>query len=249
MKIIIGNFKAYLKNSKEALELFELYKTLSKSKKSIFILAPSHIHLPLLKASYKGKLISFCAQSLRSCDSGACTGELIPEQVNDLGVKFALVGHSEQRSGGLSDEEIAKQIKKMNKIGMVPVLIIGESARHRKESAHFRFVKKQIKSALSLYPTNKPLKLMVAYEPVWAVGASRPPKLQDIEMMMIYIRKTLVEMFGERRGKSVPLLYGGSVNKDNASIIFSIRELSGVLLGRASVSKDEVKEIYLKSFS
>ncbi len=243
MKIIIGNWKTYLDSPKEAKSLFEKYKILSKKKNVALMLAPSHIHLLPLRSSYKGKSLSFVAQSLGF--SGAHTGCTSARQIKETKVDMALVGHSEERARGLDDEGVAKKVQEAHKSKILPIIIVGEHKRDS-EAEHYKFVRKQIQSALKYYPANKPLKFIIAYEPVWAVGAAKPPSARDIEMMMIYIRKTLVKLFGDRKGRSVPLIYGGSVNSLSAASILSLQEVSGVLLGRASVDAKELEAIISK---
>ena len=243
MKIIIGNFKAYIENANEAKKLFELYKKLAQSKKASFIIAPPNLYLRELAKSYRGRTLLFAAQSVAF--AGACTGCNSPRQIKDSGADFVLLGHSEQREMGLQDEQIAEILPACIKEELFPILIVGEPKRGT-DATHFKFVEAQLKAAFKNYPKNKALKFIVAYEPVWAVGASKPPKAQDIEMMMIYIRKTLVKLFGDKKGRSVPIIYGGSVNADNIRAILEIESVDGVLLGRASVNKDELLNIYDK---
>ena len=243
MKIIIGNWKAYIDNYADAKKLLELYKKLAQGKKAAFVVAPPNIYLHSLRRDYKGKLLNFASQSLGF--DGACTGCVSASQLANDSVAFALIGHSEQRARGLDDAGVAKRVAAAVKEGVFPIIIVGEPKRD-KDAGHYRYVQKQILEALREYPKNKPLKFMLAYEPIWAVGAKRPAKAQEIEMMMIYIRKTLAKLFGERKAKSVPLIYGGSVNPLNISSILSLQSTDGVLLGRASVSESDLLEIVSK---
>ncbi len=241
MKIIIANWKAYVEDFKSAEKLFGVYKLLSSSKKAAFVVAPPNIFLRDIIKAYKGRLISFASQGVSG--SGACTACTSVQQVKDTGVDFVLVGHSEQRARSLTDEQVSATVKDVYNAGMYSVIIVGENNRDE-QGGHFKFVRSQLKIALNRYPKNKPLKFIVAYEPVWAVGAKQPPKAHEIEMMMIYIRKILVQLFGDRRGRQVPILYGGSVNAANISAILELQEVSGVLLGRASVDEKALTELY-----
>ncbi len=241
MKIIVANWKAYVGTFQEALKLFEMYKSLASYKRAAFVLAPPQVFLRSLSKSYKGRRISFATQGLGH--AGACTGCTSSKQAKDAGADLALIGHSEQRAQGLTDEQIADILPEAIAEKVYPILIVGEYSRSQ-SAEHFRFVKAQIKKALSKYPKTKAAKFMIAYEPVWAVGAKRPLKSQDIEMMMIYIRKTLVQIFGERKGRKIPILYGGSVNAASVSAILDLQEVSGVLLGRASVNTKELQDLY-----
>jgi triosephosphate isomerase len=243
MKIIVANWKLFPKNFKEALNLFELYKKFSSSKKAVFIIAPPILYLQSLLSMYKGRLISFASQTVGEYDEGPHTGSVSARHIKDIGADFVLIGHSEQRKQGLSDKDVSMQINVAVKNNLIPILIVGESVRES-NAAYFRFVRQQIKVALKDYPKNKPLKFLIAYEPVWAVGSVKAPKIQEIEMMMIYIRKVLSELFGTRRAKDVALLYGGAVNAHNVRMILDIEQVSGVLLGRVSASPKELKDLY-----
>ncbi len=243
MKIIIANWKSYISDYKEAKKLIDFYKSLSQNKKAVFIVAPPNIFLQSLRRSYKGKLLNFAAQSLGF--SGACTGCISAKQLKNEKINFTIIGHSEQRARGLKDEDISKLVKEALDSELFPIIIVGEHKRD--ESAeYFKFVQKQIRSALKEYPKKGPLKFILAYEPVWAVGSKQAPKAHEIEMMMIYIRKTLSKLFGEKKAKTVPIIYGGSVNHLNIASILDLQSTDGVLLGRASVDQDELLQIMTK---
>ncbi len=243
MKIIIGNWKAYIDNFADAKKMLALYKKLAQGKKAAFIIAPPNIYLHSLRKEYKGKLLNFSSQSLGF--DGACTGCISARQLAGDSINFAIIGHSEQRARGLTDQGVAKRVSEAVKEGIFPIVIVGEPKRDQ-DAGYYKFVQRQIMEAFKDYPKNKALKFMLAYEPIWAVGAKQPAKAQEIEMMMIYIRKTLAKIFGEKKAKSVPLIYGGSVNHLNISSILSLQSTDGVLLGRASVDADELIEIVNK---
>ncbi len=243
MKIIVANWKAYIADYKEAKKLVDFYKGLSQSKKAAFIIAPPNLFLQSLRRSYKGKLLSFASQSLGF--SGACTGCISAEQLRNEKINFTIIGHSEQRARGLTDDDISELVKEALASELFPIIIVGEHKRDD-SAEYFKFVQKQIRSALKEHPKKGPLKFILAYEPVWAVGAKQAPKAHEIEMMMIYIRKTLSKLFGEKKAKTVPIIYGGSVNHLNISSILSLQSTDGVLIGRASVDPDELLQIMSK---
>ncbi len=244
MKIIVANWKNYVQDYKSAKKLFEFYKSASAHKKDLFlIIAPGEVFLKSLSDLYKGKKISFCAQEVASRIPD--TGKTSLIQAKDAGAEFFITGHSEQRARGKADSEINEEILQSIKQKIYPILVVGEE-RRSEDASHFKFVAKQIKGALKNYPKNKPADLMVAYEPVWAVGTGTSAKLNDIETMALYIKKTLVSALGDRRGRKVPILYGGSLNKNSLPAVFDIEYIDGVVVGGASVDKDELKEIFDK---
>ncbi len=245
MKIFVGNWKAYIHSYSDAKKLFEVYKKVASiSKNTSYIIAAPPLYVLSLHKEYRGRKILFASQTVSYCKE-ACTGDIPAYQLSSEGINFALVGHSEQRRKGKTDEDIRQEVNACVQNSIVPIIIVGEHKRDE-DASYFKFVAKQLKTALADYPKNKPLKFIVAYEPVWAVGAKEPAKAREIEMMTIYIRKVLVQMFGERKGKSVPILYGGSVNQYNIDAILDLQETDGVLVGRASTDTDAFIEMARK---
>ncbi len=243
MKIIVANWKNIPAGVEDSLRMFEIYKKMATRKLAHFIIAPPILHLDRLTSTYKGKLINFCAQKVDTHISESTTGGIQPKLLKDMGVSFCLVGHSEQRTLGVTDDEVKLRFYNIKNQNMIPILIVGERQRD-KSARYLKEIRKQLKTVLDDYPKSKPLNFMVAYEPVWAVGAKSTPKQSEISMMAIYIKKELARMFGDIKAKKVPILYGGSVNPHNISAIMETGVIDGVLLGRASFDTQAITSIY-----
>lgn len=243
-KIIIGNLKQNPKTITEAINLTKEYISLKKSNKEInFGIALPAVFLSDVNKKY-GKKIDVYAQNISSENEGAHTGEYGAEQVNSIGIKHVIVGHSERREKGETNQDIQKQVSNALTKKMSVIICVGEKERHE-DMAHIRIVNDQIESAL-MYAKRQDVKnIMIAYEPVWAIGknATRSANENEIYEMSITIRKKLVEMFTKNIGMSIPILYGGSANSGNCAEIMSVHNINGFLLGRASLDIKELKKI------
>ena len=242
MKMIIANWKNYPQDLKTAINLFEGYKALSKRKNAFYMIAPPLPFLPIISLQYKGKLMSLGAQKIDAVEKEASTGLTNAKHLRDLGCAFTLVGHSEQRNLGLENQDIKRRFYDAYGKGLAPVFIVGEKQRD-KQGNYLKDVRSQIRVVLSDFPKNKACNFIMAYEPVWAVGANRAPKQDEIAFMAIYIKKELVKILGENRAKKVPILYGGSVNEHNIQTIMDTEVVDGVLLGRASCDIAQMAKI------
>jgi len=237
MKYIIGNWKMFPSSVKEAEKIFtETKKALVGTKRVKVSVCATFVFLPaLLKIKGKTRII-VGAQNMHEEDSGAHTGEIAPAMLRSLGVEQVILGHSERRAMGEESALIAKKVSLAIKNGLTVVLCVGERARD--ESAiYFSEVREQVESSLAGFPRSKREQLIIAYEPVWAIGKSavRPATPKDLEEMIIHIRRTLVGMFGNREGFAVPIIYGGSVDEKNAMGFLVEGKADGLLVGRASL--------------
>ncbi len=243
-KIIIGNLKQNPKTITAAINLAKEYIKLKKLNKGIILgMAAPAIFLNELQKKY-GKSLPIYAQNIGSENEGAHTGDYGADQMVSIGIKNTIIGHSERREKGETNLDIQKQvsnalIKKMN-----IVICVGERERHE-DMGHIRFVDDQIETALTYVKRQDMKNIMIAYEPVWAIGkgAMRSANQNEIYEMSIAIRKKLVEIFGKNSGMEIPILYGGSVNAKNCVEIMSVHNISGFLLGRASLDPKELNKI------
>lgn len=175
------------------------------------------------------------AQSISIEEGGPHTGEVGGVMLRSLGVEYAIVGHSEERMRGDSDAVVAKRALRALESGLTAILCVGEKAREE-NGGHFEFVKNQIKDSLAGIPSNKAKDIILAYEPVWAIGAAEPMKAEEIYEMSIFVKKAFADAFGPEAGLKVKVLYGGAVNFRNASEIITIGKVDGLLVGRESVN-------------
>jgi len=193
--------------------------------------------------------IAVGAQDCHHAEGGAYTGDISAAMIADAGAKFVILGHSERRTGhGEDDALVRAKAQAALAAGLRIIMCCGESAATRESGKAVAFVKKQLKGSLppsDLMPADVAERLTVAYEPIWAVGSGTPATTTDIAEMHGEIRALLNELFGEEQGREVRIIYGGSVRPDNAAEIFAVPEVSGALVGGASLTADSLMGIAL----
>jgi len=247
-KYVIGNWKMEPRTALEAESLFlNIKKATSKIKSTKIVVCPPSIFIGDIQSVYRGSKIHIGAQDVfwenPPAGGGAFTGEISVSQLKDGGVEYVIVGHSERRAIGEGNDIIAQKLLTILQANLVPVLCVGELQRDH-SGEYFAFIKEEIESALRSVPHNKIKKVIIAYEPVWAIGkgndAMRP---HDIHEMSIYIRKILVMMFGKVIAQGVSILYGGSVESSNAQNLIEGGAINGFLLGHISLNPNHFAEI------
>src|ERR1035437_9441 len=241
-KIIIGNWKMNPRSLKEAEKLFgDVAKNISAIKKTEIVVCPPFLYLPAFAKVLvgKGKIkkqISLGAQDAFPGDVGAFTGEVSAEMLYNIGVRYVILGHSERRVLGENNNDVNKKIKSALVAGLRPILCVGEKARDVDHS-YFNLVKTQIEECLAGISKNSINKIIVAYEPVWAISSTIDRKdatADDSREMAIFIRKILFDKFGNEASK-VRVIYGGSVNEKDAEEFLKNGGVDGLLPGRASL--------------
>lgn len=247
-KLVIANWKMYIESPEAAKKFIATLKRKMPAHQGVdaWVAAPSAL---IQSLAGKGP-VKIGAQSVSAHADGAHTGELSAALLKAAGAQFVIVGHSERRSppagGGETNDSVHQQVIRAAEVGLIPVLCIGETER-TPEGAHFTFIEEQLASALRGTETVL-TKLVIAYEPLWAIGkqaedAMKPAELQET---VIFIRKTLVNVLGRTDGLKVPVLYGGSVEPDNARALIDDGGVSGLLVGRAGADIDSFVEILKK---
>ena len=223
---------------KEARKLFEATRKAAESAKNVsVIVAPPAIFLRELSVGYKGKRLSFAAQNAHYEAGGAFTGEVSMSEARDAKCSSVIIGHAERRAMGESNEDTRKKVATALAMGLTPVLCIGERTRSQ-SGEHFEFVREQLVAGFAHVPPAKIPRVVIAYEPVWAIGAERPMNARDMHEMAIFIRKTIVDRYGQG-GMNLKILYGGSIDESNAGDMMQNGDVNGLLVGR--VSTDAVK--------
>ncbi|HEY4522341.1 MAG TPA: triose-phosphate isomerase [Candidatus Paceibacterota bacterium] len=233
--IIVANWKMNPASASEAKKLFEATRRAGESVKNVsIVVAPPTIFLRELTKFYKGRTIAFAAQNGHSESAGAFTGDISMPQIKDAHAVYVIIGHSERRAAGETNETMGKKVVAALTAKIAPILCVGELKRTA-SGEYFRFIRDQLRAGLAEVPAGKITQCIVAYEPVWAIGGEEMLDPHDMHEMSIFIRKTIVEMHGER-GMAVKVLYGGSVNETNAHRMLLDGNADGFLIGHVSVN-------------
>jgi len=250
-KIAAGNWKMN-KNLREgealASEVSQIASTEISSDVEL-VLFPPFIHLTTLSGSIEfDSNISIGAQNCSSHDAGAYTGEVSAEMLKSTGVKYILVGHSERREQfGESDELLAEKTTKVLSEELCPVFCCGEPLAVRESGNHIAHVSDQIEKGLFHLSAKEIQKVVIAYEPIWAIGTGVTASTEQAQEMHRSIRLILADQYGIDVADTISILYGGSVKPDNATELFSQPDVDGGLIGGASLNARDFTEI-AKSF-
>lgn len=244
-KYLIFNWKmspASLKETEPILNIFKKNKSLFK-----VIVVPPFIYLEKSKIILKNKLF-LAAQDVFWQNRAPATGEISPLMLKSIGVQYIIVGHSERKKYfGETDKIINLKIRACLNNGLIPILCIGEKERKDKEDYKSFRIKKtlfeQLNKALTGINLKRKSSLMIAYEPIWAIGSGKPETVKGAEEVLKLIRFWLLRRFPEPLAKSIPLLYGGSVKAKNIKDYLLSKEINGVLVGSASTNKKELTKI------
>lgn len=188
--------------------------------------------------------LTYGAQDLSQHDSGAYTGDISPDFLKKLGCSYALVGHSERRSiHGETDELVNAKLQAALRHDITPLLCIGEGLETRQAGEHVAYTLEQLRAALDGVDSAHVAELVVAYEPVWAIGTGEVAGPQDAQEMGAAIRQAIAELYDSETAQGIRVLYGGSVKADNVAAIMRERDIDGVLVGGASLDDEEFASI------
>lgn len=233
MKLLMCNLKAN-KTLVEFNEYLEKIKDL-ESKESLVIF-PSHPYLSLMQHSN----VAFGSQDVSLHDSGSYTGEVTANQVKSLGAIYAIIGHSERRKSFGEDEYLlAIKVKRAMDANLKVVYCIGETKEEKLRHKTYQVLEKQIAKIFNNLSENAMNDIIIAYEPVWAIGTGNPAKEKDIEEIVSFIKKIILDYYDV----TIKVLYGGSINKDNITSLSKINNIDGFLVGKASLNPEEVSEM------
>lgn len=240
---IAGNWKMF-KTKAEAIAFAEEFRELYKDTDVQTAICAPFTNLEALKEAFAGTEIKVGAQNVHFADEGAFTGEISVSMLEEIGVDFCIVGHSERRQYfGETDETVNKKLKKLFEGPIRPILCVGESLEERDADKAFDVVGGQIKADLEGIDAADVKKLVIAYEPIWAIGTGRTATPDQAEEMCAFIRKTLIELYGEEVSDEVIIQYGGSVKPANATEIMNMDKIDGALVGGASLKPKDFMEI------
>ena len=208
------------------------------------LVAPSFVNLTSAIKKAKKSNIEVVSQNMHQEDSGAFTGEISADMLKSIGVKTVIIGHSERRSlFGETDEVLAVKVNKAIEKKMEVIFCFGEQLEDRKSNNHFTIVKNQLEKGLFHLKANSWSKIVLAYEPVWAIGTGETASPEQAQEMHAFIRNLLQEKYNTGVAESTSILYGGSVKPSNAEEIFSKQDVDGGLIGGASLNVNDFTDI------
>jgi triosephosphate isomerase len=188
--------------------------------------------------------IHLSAQNVHWNEKGAYTGEISPGMLTDIGCEYVIIGHSERRTlFGEKDGDINRKISTALTFDVKPIFCIGETLDERTADKTFDIINKQIKEGLNNIPSDDIRRIVIAYEPIWAIGTGKTATAEQAEEVHRYIRELIVGSFGEDTGKNVRIIYGGSVNEDNIGGLMTQPNINGALVGGASLDVESFSSI------
>lgn len=245
-KIIAGNWKMN-KTPNEALALCQsLKEQVNTSEVDVVFCVPFVDLYPVLEA-VRGSSIAVGAQNMFYEDSGAFTGEISPAMLTEMGVKYVIIGHSERRQYfAETDETVNKKVKKALENGLIPIMCCGETLEQREQGITIEFVRMQIKAGLQGITKEKAEGIIIAYEPIWAIGTGKTATAQQAQEVCGAIRQVLEELYGADTAQKMRIQYGGSVNEKNAAELFAMPDIDGGLVGGASLKPEFAQIVQYK---
>ena len=252
-KIVAGNWKMNTTLS-EGIKLFsEIKKLLTQSSANdvVIIVAPPHTHLQKIveltshpSVPPKGGNICVAAQNCSHEPKGAYTGEISAEMIGSVNAEYVIIGHSERRAYFKENDSIlSKKIDIALANDLLPIYCCGETVAERNANNHFETVREQIKKGLFHLSANDFSKIIVAYEPVWAIGTGATATPEQAQEMHVHIRSVIEDKYGNNSAENTSIIYGGSCNPANAGDLFANPDVDGGLIGGASLNAEDFVEI------
>ncbi len=242
-KVIAGNWKMN-KLPNEAMEFIEELAPLVKNTENEVILCVPYIDLFYALLTVQGTNIKIGAQNMHFEEKGAYTGEVSAEMLKAINVEYVIIGHSERRQYyNETDEAISQKLKKALEVGLKPILCVGETLEERESGQAEKIITTQVKLALSELKKNQIQNVIIAYEPIWAIGTGKTATAEDANHSIKAIRNELLKEYGKDVSEKVIIQYGGSVKSTNAKELFGMSDIDGALVGGASLNAQEFAKI------
>lgn len=242
--IIAGNWKMNMLPSQVKPFVEELRPTLPKSKTCEVVLCVPATDIYPLRRALKDNRIAVGAEDVSVHDKGAYTGETAATMLADMKVKYVIVGHSERREyHNETDLMVGQKAAQVLQNGMLPIICVGETLEQRERGLTMDHIRLQLMSALSYVPDEKIRQIVVAYEPIWAIGTGKTATPEQAEEVCERIRAIIREHYGARIARSIPVIYGGSMKPENAYDLLSMPDIDGGLIGGASMKPADFSQI------
>ncbi len=234
--IIAGNWKMNMLASQVKPFAEELRTLVPKAKWCDTVVCVPFVNAPAALKAFKESRVSVGAENLNENPKGAYTGEVSAEMLTDIGVKYVIIGHSERRQYyGETDFSVNAKLKAALAAGLNPIVCVGESLQQREMGVTMEYITYQVKAALSGIADDKIRRVVIAYEPIWAIGTGKTATSDQAEEVCGGIRALIRKLYGARIARAVSILYGGSMNEKNAAELLSKPDIDGGLIGGASL--------------
>ena len=242
--LIAGNWKMH-KTGQEAVKTAKQLVELTRDVSDVEVMiAPTLLSIPQVAPAVEDTQVQLGAQNLYFETQGAFTGEVSAEMIKAAGAKYVLIGHSERRQlFGEADESISLKIKAAVEADLVPVFCIGETEEERNEEKTFKVLDKQVRLGLKSSSLDALDQLVLAYEPVWAIGTGKTASADQVDEVHTFLRNLLTELLSKELADGIRILYGGSVKPANAKELMSLKDVDGALVGGASLEAKTFSEI------
>jgi len=242
--IIVGNWKMN-KTVSEALDLVQdLIDRVGDVDNVDIGVGPPFTALHAVAEACSGTNVAVAAQNIFWEDSGAFTGEIAPGMLVEIGCKYAIIGHSERRTiMGETDEMVNKKIFAALKHNLTPIVCVGETLNQREQNQTFAVIETQVNAGLAGLSPDEAKKIVLAYEPIWAIGTGKTATPDQAQEVHAFIREKLVELFNSEVADTIRIQYGGSVKPDNIVDLMAQQDLDGALVGGASLKADSFANI------
>ncbi len=242
-KVIAGNWKMNMLPN-EAIDFIQELTPLVKDTKNDVVLCVPYIDLFYSLLHVQGTNIKIGAQNMHWEEKGAYTGEVSASMLKSIGVEYVIIGHSERRQYfNETDETVNKKIKSALLHGLKPIVCVGETLEQREAGETEKIVTNQIAKAFEGIASENLENIIVAYEPIWAIGTGKTATKEDANNTIMQIRKKLAEIYGQNEAEGVIIQYGGSVKSSNAKELFEMSDIDGGLVGGASLKAEEFSKI------
>ncbi|MEF9916246.1 MAG: triose-phosphate isomerase [Lachnospiraceae bacterium] len=237
-KIIAGNWKMNKTPSEAVALINELKPLVASDQVDVVFCVPAIDIIPALEAA-KGSNIAIGAENMYYEEKGAYTGEISPEMLTDVGVKYVIIGHSERREYfAETDVTVNKKVKKAFEHDITPIVCCGETLTQREQGVTIDFIRQQIKIAFLGVEASQVQTAVIAYEPIWAIGTGKVATTQQAQEVCASIRNCIKEMYDEPTAQAVRIQYGGSVSASSAAELFAQEDIDGGLVGGAALKPD-----------
>lgn len=241
--IIAGNWKMN-KTPKEAFELIDELKPLVKDSEADVVVCPPFVCLQAAKDAIGDSNIALGAQNMHFEESGAYTGEIAPSMLKELGVEYVILGHSERREYFKeTDELINKKVITAFENDLIPIMCVGETLEQREEGITEKLVEEQTRKGLQNLKASDAERIVIAYEPVWAIGTGKTATKEQANEVISFIRSIVKDMFGGDVAEKVRIQYGGSMNPKNVAELMSMSDIDGGLIGGASLKAEDFSKV------